>query len=326
VHGLRPAETGPTRGEPGGAYRTLAVYRQAVPEQLADLAASFRRHLRAEGRSARTVVVYDQALKSFTRWLQAQDRPADLDQLTRSAIRTWLAEQADHIAANTVRTRWKGLNRFCGWLVDEGELDTNPMAGTNPPVAPAKPVPLLSDEQLAALIKACAGTRWYDRRDEAVVRLLLDTGIRVSELCGLRVTDIDLDNEIALVLGKGNKLRPVYFGARTARALDRWLRERRRHRWAHLDTLFLGERGKVTTDGVREILRVRGEAAGVAGVHPHRFRHSWAHDYLLAGGQERDLKRLAGWSSDVMLERYGASAADLRAREAAKRLRRGDRV
>jgi len=63
-----------------------------------------------------------------------------------------------------------------------------------------------------------------------------------------------------------------------------------------------------------------------AEIHPHRFRHTNAHDFLLAGGQERDLKRLMGWRSDTMLERYGASAADHRAREAAKRLRRGDRI
>lgn len=61
-------------------------------------------------------------------------------------------------------------------------------------------------------------------------------------------------------------------------------------------------------------------------IHPHRFRHTNAHDFLLAGGQERDLKRLMGWRSDTMLERYGASAADHRAREAARRLKRGDRV
>ncbi len=115
----------------------------------------------------------------------------------------------------------------------------------------------------------------------------------------------------------------MYFSARTARALDRWLRERRRHRWAHLDAFFLGERGRLTPDGVRDIVKIRGGPAGVEGVHPHRFRHSFAHDFLLSGGGERDLKRLAGWTSDAMLERYGSAAADLRAREAAKRLRRG---
>ena len=87
---------------------------------------------------------------------------------------------------------------------------------------------MLSDAELARILKACAGKEFRDRRDEAVIRVLLDCGIRVSELCGLTVDGVDLDREMALVTGKGNKVRPVYFGARTARALDRYLRERAR--------------------------------------------------------------------------------------------------
>ena len=150
---------------------------------------------------------------------------------------------------STVRTRWKGLHRFCSWLVAEGELSANPMDGLTAPTAPPAPVPVLSDADLGALLKACNGKTFADRRDKALFRFLLDCGVRVSEVCGLRVEDVDLDREMALVTGKGSKIRPVYFGARTARALDRYLRERRRHRWAHLDNLFLGERGPMTPDG-----------------------------------------------------------------------------
>ncbi len=82
----------------------------------------------------------------------------------------------------------------------------------------------------------------------------------------------------------------------------------------------------MTADGVREGMKVRGAMAGIHNLHPHRFRHTFAHDFLMKGGQERDLKRLNGWTSDVMLERYGASAADARAKAAAQRMKRGDRV
>lgn len=200
------------------------------------------------------------------------------------------------------------------------------MRGLAVPEVPEKPVPVLTDDQLAALIKACQGKRFYDRRDEAVVRFLLDCGVRNSELVGITTAGLDLDNQMVMVTGKGGKSRPVYFGPRTARALDRYARARTGHRWAADAALFLGERGPLTTDGVREIVRVRAEAAGIEGAFPHRFRHTWAHDFLLAGGQERDLKRLAGWTSDTMLERYGASAADHRARVATRKLSRGDRV
>ena len=294
--------------------------------RLDDLATSFRRDLRAEGRSERTAVVYGQAIRFYSAWLVEQGRPATLDELERAAIRAWLAELADRFEPGTVRTRYKGLRRFCRWLHAEGEIAVDPMANMEVPKVVDKPVPTITDEDLAKIIKACAGRGFEGRRDEAIVRFLLDTGCRVSELCGITLDDMDLDRETALVLGKGSKRRSVYFGARTARSLDRYLRERRTHKEAHSPALFLSQRGPYSADGVRDLLRRLGTAAGVDGLHPHRFRHTFAHDFLLAGGQGPDLKRLAGWSSDVMLERYGSSGADVRAREAVKRMRRGDRV
>jgi site-specific recombinase XerD len=294
--------------------------------RLLDLQRSFGRHLRAEGKADRTIVIYGQAIRFFSEWLEAQGRPATLDELTRPAVREWLAQLADLHEPSTVKTRYRGLFRFCGWLVDEDELPENPMKTLAPPQPKSKPVPVLTDDELTALMKACAGKDFRDRRDEALIRLLLDCGIRVSELCGLTVDGTDLDQGMALVRGKGDKVRPVYFSARTTRAVDRYLRVRAAHRWAHLDALFLTQRGAMTPDGVRERMKVRGEMAGIPDLHPHRFRHTFAHDFLMNGGQERDLKRLAGWSSDVMLERYGASAADARAKAAAQRMKRGDRV
>lgn len=201
------------------------------------------------------------------------------------------------------------------------------MVGLAEPAIPAAPVPILEDTELAALIATCKGCDFMSRRGEALIRVLLDTGVRVAEACGLAVDDVDLDREMAFVTGKGRKVRPLYFGTRTVRALDRYLRERCRHRWAHLDVLFLTQRGALSTDGARERIKVRAREAGLKDrMRPHRFRHTFAHDFLISGGQERDLKRLAGWSPDVLLECYGASAADRRAQEAAWRLRRGDRV
>ena len=294
--------------------------------RLQDLHRSFGRHLRAEGKSERTVVIYGQAIKFFSAWLEAQGRPATVDELNRPAVREWLAQLADVNEPSTVKTRYKGLFRFCGWLVDEDELEENPMKTLSPPEPTSKPVPVLSDVELVALMKTCAGKDFRDRRDEAIIRLLLDCGLRVSELCELAVDGVDLDQGMAVVKGKGRKVRPIYFGARTTRAIDRYLRVRARERWAHLDALFITQRGPLSPDGARERMTVRGTQAGITDLHPHRFRHTWAHDFLMNGGQERDLKRLAGWSSDVMLERYGASAADARAKAAAQRMKRGDRV
>lgn len=298
-------------------------------ESLESLRASFNRSLRVEGKADRTLVLYGQSITYFSRWLTQQDLAADLSNLTRDNVLRWL----DHLrqqnqTTGTIRTRWRGLRRFTNWLVAEDIIRTDPLAGITVDKPEPPPVPILTDEELTELIAACKGKHFNDRRDEAVVRLLIDCGLRVSELTGINTDDLDLDGESVQVTGKGSRVRSAYFGAKTGQALDRYLRERAKHRHASSAALFLGERGRFTPDGVRERLKIRADMAGLDPklVHPHRFRHTNAHDFLLAGGQERDLKRLMGWRSDTMLERYGASAADHRAREAARRLKRGDRI
>ncbi|MEA5366039.1 tyrosine-type recombinase/integrase [Amycolatopsis sp., V23-08] len=298
-----------------------------MAELLSELSASFQRHLRAEGRAKRTCALHEQAIRFFSDWLNGQGLSAISENCTKDNIRNWLADLADQVGPGTVRIRWAGMRRFTRWLVAEGVLDDYPMTGLGEPEVPEKPVPVLSDDELAALIKACSGKDFAARRDEAIIRMLLDCGLRVSELCGITVEGLDLDNGSVMVTGKRGKVRQAFFGARTERALDRYVRMRRQHRWSHAEALFLGQRGALSTDGVRTRMEVRAAQAGLADPsNPHRFRHTWANDFLLAGGQERDLKRLAGWSSDVMLEVYGRSAADARAEKAARQMKRGDRV
>lgn len=300
-----------------------------MAESLESLRSSFNRSLRVEGKADRTLVLYDQSITYFGDWLAQRGQPADLSSLDRETVLRWLDFlRSRGLTTGTIRTRWRGLRRFTNWLLAEDIIRIDPLAGIVIDKPEPPPVPILTDEELAALIGACKGKRFADRRDESIIRLLIDCGLRVSEVTGIDLGDLDLDAESVVVTGKGSRVRPAYFGARTGQALDRYLRERTKHRHASSAALFLGERGRFTPDGVRERLKIRAELAGLepAKIHPHRFRHTNAHDFLLAGGQERDLKRLMGWRSDTMLERYGASAADHRAREAARRLRRGDRV
>ena len=136
-----------------------------MSERLDDLSRSFARHLRAEGKAPRTAVIYGQSVTFYSRWLVAQGRKATVDELTRSAVREWLAQLAERHELSTVRTRYKGLHRFCAWLVDEGEIATNPLTGMDAPTAQARPVPVLSDVELTAILKACAGKEFRDRRE-----------------------------------------------------------------------------------------------------------------------------------------------------------------
>jgi site-specific recombinase XerD len=101
--------------------------------------------------------------------------------------------------------RYRALQQFFKWAVHEGEIAASPMVKMKPPHIPEEPPPLVSDADLARLLKACEGKDFLSRRDAAIIRLLLDTGMRRSELAGLRVGDIDFEHNVAVVMGKGRR-------------------------------------------------------------------------------------------------------------------------
>jgi integrase/recombinase XerC len=178
------------------------------------------------------------------------------------------------------------------------------------------------------LLEACRGKAFLNLRDQAIIRLYCATFARLSEGGNLLLTDLDLTGESVHYRGKGAKDRRVRFGPKTARALSRYLRARDRHPGAQLPNLWLAERGgqPLTPNGIKIRLKRLGAAAGVPDVHAHRWRHSFAHQWKLAGGDTGDLMLLLGWTSDDMPRHYGASAAAERAQQTQARLGIGERV
>ena len=140
------------------------------------------------------------------------------------------------------------------------------MVHMHPPHA-EEPVDVLSEAQITAILKACEGPGFAPRRDMAIVRLLIDCGLRLSELSGLKMDDVDLDNQTVQVLGKGSRVRVVPFGKKAARDLDRYLRVRAQHRDAAKSELWLGHEGPLTSSGVYQVARDRAKLAGVEHVH-----------------------------------------------------------
>lgn len=298
-------------------------------EDLAALVPSWTLHLRAERKTEGTIRTYLAGVTPYLAW--ARER----DPLARGTLHEWTAELLEGgSSAATAKTRMMAVRHFTRWLADEGEIPENPFDRVRAPKVDEPVVPVLTDDQLRALVRACAAPPGESsglpalrhRRDEAIVRLLAEAGLRAGECIALTVTDVDLVQMEAVVRrGKGGKGRRVPFGATTAKAIDRYLRVRRLHKLADRPELWLGDRGRLLAyNGLYWALGQRATAAGIEPFHPHMLRHTSADRWLAAGGSETGAMAVHGWSSPDMLQRYGRANREQRAIDEARRLDRGE--
>jgi site-specific recombinase XerD len=300
--------------------------RQPPRGHLLVLNRSFRRTLEAENKSPRTIEAYTDAVRLLASYSQAHGHPLLAGEVRRQHIQAFIADQLARWKPATAHNRYRGLHAFFKWAVTEGDLETNPMEGTRPPQLPEQPIEVIGSEHLARLLRTCEGRDFTSRRDTAVILLLVDTGMRRAECAGMTLEDVDLDQRIVWVLGKGRRPRALPIGRKTAQALDRYLRAREGHQLAHLPQLWIDRNGPMTPSGVYQVVHDRARAAGLPAMPPHQLRHAFATSWLAEGGNENELMLVAGWKSRTMIDRYTKATAGERARASHARLSPGDRL
>ena len=253
-------------------------------------------HLRTERRlSPHTEAAYRRDLEALTAYCDAE-RIAGWKQLDNFHIRTFAArEHRDGLGPRSVQRRLSALRGFFNYLIREDIIDANPAADIRAPKAPKRLPKTLDVDQVASLLER-RPTDPLSRRDHAMLELLYSSGLRLAELAGLDVVDLDLGDRTVRVLGKGSKTRILPVGKQAITALRAWLADRTALAKGGVTALFVGQNGERL--GARAIQRRIGRWATAAGagvpVHPHMLRHSFATHLLESSRDLRGVQELLG--------------------------------
>ena len=274
---------------------------------------SFKFHLRARNLSPTTVKAAEDYLRPFL-------ATCDPLQATQRNVEAYLADMTTRCTPATVFTAWRHLRTFFQWLHAEGDISTDPTKRIPKPIVPPTEVPIPTINEIQKLLKCCAGRDRISRRDYALITVLLDTGLRLTEVTNLTTENISVDFTLH-VFGKGRKWRTVQLGQTSSSALSRWLRIRPNDS----NRVWVGRLGPLTNSGIRRIIRLRGKQAGFE-LHPHMLRHSFVDNWLRNGGTEIDLARLCGWTTTRMASHYGQFRAEERALAAHQTVQPLDRL
>ena len=284
------------------------------PDPYSEILSEYAEHLALErGRSEHTRRAYLTDLRSLFAFLDERAPGTGLGGLNLPILRSWLAAQAASGAARTtLARRTSAVKTFTAWATRRGLLDADPATRLQLPKARRTlPAVLRQDQALAAMAAADLGAEQGDPqalRDRLIVELLYATGIRVSELCGLDIDDVDTGHRLLRVLGKGNKQRTVPFGAPASAALTAWLTDGR----PALATpesgpaLLLGTRGRrLDPRQARTVVHQTVAAVdGAPDMGPHGLRHSAATHLLEGGADLRIVQELLGHSTLATTQLY----------------------
>jgi len=252
--------------------------------------------------SPRTIEDYAQKVGAFVAFCTSQG-VKEPDQVTPNHVRIFLLVLRERIKPSSVHDYYGCINRFFNWLVQEGILQQSPLARMKPPRVPKQVIQPFSQDDIRRMLVVLDEDSFRGYRNKAVVLAFLDTGLRLSELAAIQVGDIDFDNGIIKVMGKGRKERFVRMGKGAQKAILRYLLTRKDQK----PCLWVDEHGQpIKARGIQSLIKRLGKRAGItdARCSPHTFRHTFAVSCLRNGMGEFNLQSLLGHTTLQMTRRY----------------------
>jgi len=263
-----------------------------------------------KGRSRATVESYERDIVQFDEWLSAQQ--VALDALSTDDLERYVNVLREHKAPSSVARAVASLRGFLGFLSEEGVLVVDPAAGLKPSRRGRSLPKPLEEHVIGQLLDSLSGGTPIDRRDRALLELLYGTGARVSEVVGLSIEDLDFDEELIRVTGKGSKQRLVPMGRSLQSALRNYLVAEGRAslpKGRPTSRVFLNNRGgPLSRQGIDLIIAKRALDAGIdrSTISAHVFRHSCATHMLAHGADIRVVQELLGHASISTTQVYTA--------------------
>jgi len=300
-----------------------------VSYNIVRLTESYAHCLRSEGKSTKTIEWYTANLKRFAKFLGDNYLSQSVTEIGKeearrfisylqTEVRRWENHSSIHdekrLSAYSVQGYARTIKAFWSWLKDEGYITHNPMTSLKLPKTPRKVINTFSQEQIQRILNCIDKKSRHGFRNFTMILLLLDTGIRLSELINLKINDIDFIQSCVLVKGKGNKERIVPCGSHVRRVLRRYVMHFRPEPESPVtEEVFLSEDGlPLKPRAVQSMLLRLSKKAKISGVrlNPHQFRHAFAKQYLLAGGDIFSLQKILGHSSLEVVRIYVNLASD----------------
>jgi integrase/recombinase XerD len=259
-----------------------------------------------QGRSDRTIEAYGRDIAQYESYLVAAKSNSRV--VKPAVIEKYVGQlRANERAPKSIARQFAAIRMFHRFMLDEGLRTDNPTAFIDGVKVPSGIPKALSEEEVELLLNAVTGVDSLAVRDRALLEFLYATGARVSEACGLSMSDVDMESNVARVFGKGSKERIVPFGRHAKEALETWLGAGGRtmlcpQQWAkrdHADAVFLGVRGtRLSRQAAWGIVRKYAMLAGIkSDLSPHVLRHSCATHMLVHGADLRIVQELLGHAS-----------------------------